>query len=134
MRKPLMVTHPRFGPDVPDVSDLPPGPLLRISQLTRDRLPWLPVGPDGKSFSIPTWHRWTKHGLNGHVLKTIRAGGLKYTTEAWVLRFFQALSDPKAASTAHNRTPARQQQAREAARRMWSAREFDPHAPATGSC
>lgn len=111
-----MATQTRFGTGFPDISGLPPGPLLRISQLTRDRLPWLPVGPDGKSFSIPTWHRWTKHGLNGRVLKTIRAGGLKFTTEAWVLRFFQALSDPETASASYSRTPARRQRAREAAR------------------
>jgi Protein of unknown function (DUF1580) len=49
-----------------------------------------------RRFSRPvaasTPHRWAINGVSGVRLKTIRVGGVRYTTHAWVSDFFETLN------------------------------------------
>jgi hypothetical protein len=86
-----------------------PGPLFRLSQIPT--LSWLPRR-HGKPPSIATVYRWASDGLDGKRLRVIRAGGALATTEAWLLEFFQDLTEDTRGSTQPPRTPVSRERAR----------------------
>lgn len=52
----------------------------------------------GKSVHLNTIHRWTRQGIRGVILETIRIGGSVYTTANAVQAFCDRLSQPKRTS------------------------------------
>ena len=46
----------------------------------------------GKQPHIQTLHRWHRCGLYGHRLEVVTVGGKKWTTEAALFRFLEAVS------------------------------------------
>lgn len=47
----------------------------------------------GKPCGVAALHRWRNVGVNGVCLKSVKIGGICYTSEAAILRFIQQLSD-----------------------------------------
>ncbi len=55
-----------------------------------------PKRPDGKGFHYSTFVRWSKVGLKGVKLETIRVGGTLYSSEEAFQRFCDRLSQQEA--------------------------------------
>lgn len=68
--------------------------LVKLTEVPR--LSWMPR-PRRKRIHSSTIFRWTKRGLRGVVLETIRIGGTLYTSEQALLRFFERQSVPETA-------------------------------------
>lgn len=61
----------------------------------------------GKKLSVATMHRWSRQGLRGVKLQTVRVGGTICTDEASLEAFFRALSDPDNRSNGVSQQAAR---------------------------
>jgi hypothetical protein len=71
-------------------------------------LPWLPQRPNGKRGSRPTIYRWAYTGVRGVRLRTLCVGGVRCTTRAWLLQFFEELTGTAAPGGAPKpRSPSR---------------------------
>ena len=62
------------------------------------------VPPD--SVHVMTVIRWSRKGVRGHVLKTVKIGGRRLTTKPWLSAFLLALQDSLPQSTSKPRTSA----------------------------
>ena len=71
--------------------------LVKLAEVPR--LTWMPR-PRRKRLHTSTIFRWTKRGLRGVVLETIRIGGTLYTSEEALLRFFDRQSSSETAGEA----------------------------------
>jgi hypothetical protein len=80
-----------------------PGALIRLAAVPE--VSWLPTGRSGGKLSLATIHRWAANGLRGVKLRTVPAGGVLCTTEAWLLEFFEQLGEAR--SGEHNVSPSR---------------------------
>lgn len=78
------------------------GPLLLLKDLPKSPL----IGPrrKGGRMHIRTGFKWAKHGVCGVVLETVVQGGLRYTSEPAVRRFFAAVTAAKARQARANKT------------------------------
>jgi len=79
-----------------------PGRLIPLGEVRN--LPWLPRRKGEKRLSLSTIFRWAQKGVRGRRLRVVSVGGLKSTTEQWVLDFFEGLANGPAGAPA--RTPA----------------------------
>jgi hypothetical protein len=66
--------------------------LVPLAQVPR--LKWLPLRQHGKRIHLSTVYRWHQRGLNGVRLEAVQCGGTRCTTEAALIRFFNALGRP----------------------------------------
>lgn len=83
------------------------------------KLSWMPH-PDGRKLHIATIYRWCSRGLRGHRLEFMQLGGMRVTTEAALLRFFEALAQSESNPT----IPARRQRTIEQVRLQLDAAGF----------
>jgi len=63
--------------------------LIRIADVPK--LPWL-ASRHGEPVSVATVHAWVSRGVRGIRLRTLSQGGVRVTTEKWLLEFFARLS------------------------------------------
>ena len=94
-----------------------PGRLIRLANVPA--IGWLPRRsgkPVSKPVSLSSVHRWVAKGVHGVKLRSMRVGCALCTTEAWLLEFFEALSEPTTVQPARG-TPRRREAAREKAKR-----------------
>jgi hypothetical protein len=103
-----------------DGDDVVVGPLIRLADVPKVK--WLPIRNE-KRVSLATVHRWAQRGLRGVKLRTLRAGGALFTTECWLLQFFEALSEPTN-GRANSPTPRQRKRALERAQRELEAAGF----------
>lgn len=47
---------------------------------------------DGRPCSHPTVYRYSTAGSSGVILKTVKLGNQRYTTEEWIEDFYEALA------------------------------------------
>jgi hypothetical protein len=80
---------------------------IRMADVPKE-VQWLPRRGDGRRIHLSTLYRWEQRGLRGVRLETIQLGGTRCTSEAALLRFFEALGQVTAAAgRAAEPTPAR---------------------------
>ena len=69
---------------------------LYFADLAKD-----PASPrrGGRPLHVSAYHRWASKGLNGIRLRTVKAGGARASTRAWLRQFFDALAAAEATRT-----------------------------------
>jgi len=65
--------------------------------------------PFGYRPSLSTWWRWSRHGIGGIILETLKIGGKRYTTAGAIQRWVSALSAATNGEPSRHRTPAQRQ-------------------------
>lgn len=58
----------------------------------KDAAGTLPRGRGGRPVHVATLHRWSKVGLHGHQLETLKIGGSTVTSRQALQRFFDRLT------------------------------------------
>lgn len=88
--------------------------LILLSAVTA--IPWVKDIPrrNGAELNTATIHRWATDGRKGIRLETYQVGGVRYTSEAAVERFFERLAVPGATTTTE--TPSQRKRATARAR------------------
>jgi hypothetical protein len=71
--------------------------LVRLADVPK--IQWLPLRRAGRRLHLATIYRWAQRGLRGVRLEIVQAGGTRCTSEAALLRFFEALSEPRSTQT-----------------------------------
>jgi hypothetical protein len=69
--------------------ELPPGELFPVTELPRR--PWMPRRK-GKPISAASGWRHVLRGKGGVKLRSLKVGGIRCTTDAWALSYFEHLS------------------------------------------
>jgi hypothetical protein len=52
----------------------------------------IPRKGSGRKVSIGSVERWARKGIRGVRLKTIKAGGMRCTSDEWLLEFFESIA------------------------------------------
>lgn len=80
-----------------DLSKEPAIPLADVPKLR-----WLPRRRGGRRLHVSTVFRWCLRGIRGVRLEYVQAGGIRVTTEAALLRFFERLTTSETEPTKSN--------------------------------
>jgi hypothetical protein len=86
--------------------------VLTLAQAAR----WIP-GRNGQGVHVSTTWRWTLRGIRGVLLETILIGGIRYTSQEALQRFFEATTAAADGTPVPARTTKRREKAIEAAER-----------------
>lgn len=94
-----------------------PDKLIRLPEVPK--LAWLPSRPDGRPIHVQSVYNWTLRGVRGVKLRSLQVGGMRCTTEPWLIEFFERISMPVTTPTAV--TPTQARKAHEAAKARLAA-------------